>query len=262
MDIMSKKNPLIKRVKGLLKRKNRDAENLFIVEGIKVVEEAFAYDMEIEHIFYTDNVASINGGDQFIKTIENSNVDKYLVSEEVFKEISDTKTPQGVVGVLRKPERDFEKIDLESLKKTLYLDGIQDPGNMGTIIRTAEAFAFDCIFIKKGTVDPYSPKVVRATMGSIYRMPIYYLEDNIGELQYLKDNGFKLYTTYLEGSIPIKDVDYSQKFIITIGNESSGVLDDVVNISDKLVKIPMDGKAESLNAAIASSIIMYEASRM
>lgn len=262
MEITSRKNPLIKEIKGLSRRKNREEMGLFLVEGIKLIEEAIDYSMSIKYIFYTDSIKNIKGGEEILLRISSLNdIELILVSDEVFKDISDTKSPQGILGVLEQRYEKIEDLDIENMKKTLYLDGIQDPGNMGTIIRTADAFGFDCIFIKSGTVDPFGPKVVRATMGSIYRVPIYYLNDHIYELKKLKKQGYILYSTYLDGSTPIKDVDYNNRFIITIGNESLGVSDEVIEISDELIKIPMEGNAESLNAAIASSIIMYEASR-
>ena len=141
----------------------------------------------------------------------------------------------------------------------IFLDGVQDPGNMGTIIRTCDAFNLDGIIIGPGSVDPYNPKVVRATMGSIFRVPLYISNDSLETIADLSQGGLNIFSTSLEGSIPSYDIDYKEGFVLVIGNESNGVQDPIIKKSDKLIKIPMPGFAESLNAGVAASIIMYEA---
>ena len=142
----------------------------------------------------------------------------------------------------------------------LFLDGLQDPGNMGTIIRTADAFNIDGIILGQGSVDPYNLKVVRATMGSIFRVPLYICDNSLETIMGLKTRGFNLLATSLEGSL-IYDSDFKGKIISVIGNEANGVSPDILKEADKCIKIPMPGNAESLNAGVAASIIMYEAMR-
>jgi len=257
IQISSPKNPLIKEVKGLFRKKERWLNNLFIMEGIKLIEEAINNDVAIKNIFYTDKLISTKDGQVFLKNIEHM-TNLIYVPENVFKDISDTDNSQGVLAT-----GSFNVANVDNLVDTsnqfiMFLDGIQDPGNMGTIIRSADAFDIDGIIIGEGCVDPYNPKVVRATMGSIFRIPLYFINDNINVVTSLKSNDFKIYATSLEGSIPNYEISYDNKFVIVIGNESNGVSDNIIQLSDALIKIPMMGEAESLNAGVAASIIMYE----
>lgn len=258
LEITSTKNPLIKEVKSLYNRKERWTKGLFIIEGIKIIEEAIVNKIELKYILFTDKLLSTEDGKVFYESIKN----KYKIvstSESVFKEISDTDNPQGVVGVAKFNisilSEDLNKDNLS----LIFLDGVQDPGNMGTIIRTCDAFKLDGIILGKGSVDPYNPKVVRATMGSIFRVPLYSSHDSLETLSGLREKGLHILTTSLEGSVPVYHIDYKEGFVLVIGNESKGVDERIIKISDKLIKIPMPGFAESLNAGVAASIIMYEA---
>lgn len=255
--ITSTKNPLIKEIKSLHRKKGRMKNNAFIIEGVKIINEAMENDYPIENILYTDQLLKNNEGEDFLKKLEGFYSPIY-VSENIFKEISDTENPQGILAVAQLRYRTTDEINSNAYPFLLYLDEVQDPGNMGTIIRTADAFNIDGIIISEGCVDPYNPKVVRATMGSIFRTPLYYTSNGLEELKALKDKGMKVYSTSLEGSIPIYQADYIGGQILVIGNESKGVKEDIQQMSDILIKIPMPGKAESLNAGVAASIIMYE----
>lgn len=257
IEISSSKNLLIKEIKGLHKKKDRWASNLFIMEGIKLIDEAINNNVIIKNIIYTDKLLMSNEGLDFFNRL-NTLGKMIKVSENIFKEISDTENSQGVLAtgffVIRNNVEQFDN----SNQFLLFLDGIQDPGNMGTIIRSADAFKVDGIVIGDNCVDTYNPKVVRATMGSIFRVPLYFVKDSIDNLMQFKNNNFKIYATSLEGSVSNYDINYDDKFIIIIGNESRGVDANIIQIADKLIKIPMPGNAESLNVGVAASIIMYE----
>lgn len=164
------------------------------------------------------------------------------------------------MGVCEFNIRDFSDIDGLDNPSILFLDGIQDPGNMGTIIRSADAFNIDGIILGDGSVDPYNSKVVRATMGSIFRVPLYVCDNSIGSLESLKNKGFNILATSLDG-MNIYDGDFNNKFICVIGNEANGVSPRILDMADRRIKIPMPGNAESLNAGVAASIIMYESMR-
>ncbi len=257
IEISSQNNPLIKEIKTLYRKKGRVKNKAFIIEGIKMIEEAIDNSYPVKNIIYTDQLFKTKDGEKFFEKIKELDNTIY-VPNNIFKEISDTENPQGVLGIAK-----FEYENLgEKYKKErlflLFLDEVQDPGNMGTIIRTADAFNADGIIITEGCVDPYNPKVVRATMGSIFRVPIYYTSDGIQDLKKIKAMDIQLYSTSLEGSIPTYEADFSKGFVLIIGNESKGVRKEIFSLSDKLIKIPMPGKAESLNAGVAASIIMYE----
>lgn len=257
LEITSIKNPLIKEIKSLYRKKSREKNNSFIIEGIKMVEEAIDNSYPIKNIIYTDQLLKIKDGENFFEKIKELDNIIY-VPNNIFNEISDTENPQGILGIARFEYKELNRIKSKEKPFLLLLDEVQDPGNMGTIIRTADAFNADGIIITDGCVDPYNPKVVRATMGSIFRVPLYYTSNGIQELNNLKDMDIQLFSTSLTGSIPIYEADFSEGFVLIIGNESNGVSEGIISLSDKLIKIPMLGGAESLNAGVAASIIMYE----
>lgn len=259
MDITSVNNSLIRETKRLYKKRDRIKTGLFIIEGIKMVEEALDNEYCLKHIFYTEGLLDVKSGPKlyhYLNTVDKAN----KTTEEVFSEISDTETPQGVIGIAKLKLNDIKEIKIEDSSKLIYLDGLQDPGNMGTIIRTADAFNIDGVIIKSGTVDPYNPKVVRASMGSIFRVPIYYSDELNEDIEYLKEKGYKLLVTSLDESVDIREVDFN-KSIIAIGNESAGVSEELSSLADQFIKINMPGKSESLNAGVAASIIMYESGK-
>lgn len=258
VEITSIKNPLVKEVKSLYRKRERMKNRSFIIEGIKIIEEAINNNYRVKNIIYTDRLLNTKDGSEFFKNIEHMNNLVY-VPDNIFKEISDTENPQGILAIAKFEFRDLSELNDKESPFLLFLDELQDPGNMGTIIRTADAFNIDGIILTDGCVDPYNMKVVRATMGSIFRLPLYYTSNSIDELNNLKKKGMKVYSTSLEESLPIFDIDYNSGVILVIGNESKGVSGEIFSLSDRLIRIPMPGKAESLNAGVAASIIMYEA---
>lgn len=259
-NITSKNNPIIKDIRSLSKKKYRWKNKSFIIEGIKLVEEALDNNMSLRHILFSESLFSTNRGKDLLIRLENHGR-LIEVDNSIFKSLSDTENPQGVLAVAEFKDNDYRELLTRDDTRLLYLDALMDPGNLGTIIRSADAFNIHGIIMGEGTVDPYNPKVVRATMGSLFRVPIYFDNKNYDVLKDLKNHQYKIYTTYLKGSIPNYSVDYSGNYLIVIGNESIGVSADIVNISDALIKIPIPGDAESLNAGIASSILMYEVAK-
>lgn len=252
--ITSKKNEIIKNLKFLLKKKHRNESKKFIIEGHRFIKQAIESKAELESIFCTNDFIQKNYN--WIENLENQNMNFFEVSDEILKEISETQTSQGIIAVAN-------QIKFEELKKEnfiLVLDRIQDPGNLGTIIRTADAVGVDKILCLKGCVDLYNPKVLRSTMGSIFNIPIIQ-EVNIEMLLDLKKEGFKILTSYLDTKNLMGEVSYTKKTVLVIGNEANGVDSKIVEISDELIKIPILGRAESLNASIAAAILMYDIKR-
>lgn len=254
--IISKDNSIIKEIKKLKERKYRREENKFLVEGFRFVSEALESDFNVSEIFLCDN--SLEKYKNFnIDDKIKSNTKVYLLSEKVFKTISSTDTPQGIIAVVH--NKDLNISDRNGFY--VLVDRIQDPGNMGTIIRTAHAAGALGIVVTKGTVDIYNEKTLRSTMGSIFHVPI--LEDNnFDVVNSLINKGFKLLASSLQSDknfyqLPLKD----NKIIICIGNEGNGISDEIYDISHETFKIPMPGGAESLNAGVAASIIMFEVVR-
>lgn len=251
--ITSKDNEIIKNIKKLKEKKYRDEEKKYIVEGIKMVKEAIIENAKIDKIVVCEDCA--NDG-----TIEKEllyEIAKYnciYVSEKVFATITDVTNPQGILAVI---EINNEEEVSYSEDVILVLDGIQDPGNLGTILRTLDSVNLKQIILSEKTADPYNPKVVRSTMGAIYRVNIVRSKNIIETLNEMKKNEYQIVTTALDTDKSIYDVDFSKK-VIVIGNEANGVSKEVLEIADEKVKIPMLGKTESLNAAVATGIVLYE----
>ncbi len=248
MIISSKENNIIKEVKRLKEKKYRNEK--YIIEGHKMIDEAIQESVKIDIIIMTEEFANHNQ-----KYVEKINNYKFiLVTENVFKELTEVKTPQGILAVVYKKEQ--RKID-EKADYIMALDDVQDPGNIGTIIRTLDSANIKQLIVSRGTVDAYSPKVVRSTMGAIFRIQIIEVENLLETLKSLKQNGFELVSTSLQTDKNIYDIDYNKKIVI-IGNEANGVSEEIQDTSDYKVKIPMMGKTESLNASVAASIMIYE----
>ena len=247
MLITSKDNSKIKEIKKLKEKKYR--KTAFIVEGIKMLKEAISEKAEIDTIIIREDT-------ELDFKLESELEKKVIhVTKNVFETISDVVSPQGVLVVINK------KIDNNKINQyadyILALDGIQDPGNLGTIIRTADSANIKQILVSKDTVDSYSPKVVRSTMGAIYRVKIIECEDLAKTLKSLQTTGFEIVTTDLHTDKSIYDMNYNKK-IVVIGNEANGVTPEIRELSNYRVKIPMLGKTESLNAAVATGIMIYE----
>lgn len=258
LQITSSKNGIIKEVKGLYKRKDRWKEGLFIIEGIKIIEEAFLNNVELKYIIISDKIKTTVEGSNFYEMIK-YNKNLIHTTETIFKDISDTENSQGIIGIAKFHPTDLDELLAIDNPSIIFLDGLQDPGNLGTIIRTCDAFNLDGIILGEGSVDPYNSKVVRSTMGSIFRVPLVISNNSLETLNELKRNGIRVLSTSLEASLPLFNMDFREGFALVIGNESKGVSEEIINISDALIKIPMPGLAESLNAGVAASIIMYEA---
>ena len=252
--ISSKDNEIIKKIKSLKEKKYRDIENCYIIEGIKLVKEAIAENAKIKQIVVCEDC--INDGEIDTDTLyEIAKFDVVYVTEKVFKTITDVKTPQGIIAVIEKNNIN-SKIDY-SQDIIIALDGVQDPGNLGTILRTVDSANLKQIIISKESADPYNPKVVRSTMGAIFRLNIIEVNSLKDTLEEVKRNNFKVMVTSLDTRNSIYDIDFNKKAII-IGNEANGVSKEVQAIADEKVKIPMLGKTESLNASVAAGIMIYE----
>lgn len=254
--ITSTSNGKIKTIQNLRKKaKYRKEEKLFIIEGIRLFQET---PKELLKEVYVSENAENSLKEQLFDV-------KYeVVSDNIFASISDTQTPQGILAVVRQPASSLEKILGKENPLLLILEDLQDPGNLGTIMRTAEGAGVTGILMTKGCVDIYNPKVVRSTMGSIYRMPFLYLEtqEEFDEIfRQLKQRNIVTYGAALMESKDYDKYSYQTGSAFVIGNEGNGLSKKALSLCEKYVKIPMCGQLESLNAAVASSILMYEAFR-
>jgi len=266
--ISSKDNSLIKHIKRLKEKKYRDEYGEFIIEGLKVINEAIQEKADIRHIVVCDGCDNSEMIESHLK-YEMARLDFIYVPQNIFKMISDVENPQGVLAVIGKIKNDNnqEKDEIEEAEHTsninlnediiLALDDIQDPGNLGTILRTADSVGLNQILVSKATADAYNPKVVRSTMGAIFRVNVIECENLKETLKELQSKDYKVMTTSLKAKKSIYEVDYKKKIII-IGNEANGVSKEILNIADEKVIIPMLGKTESLNASVATGVILYE----
>lgn len=253
--ITSTSNAQVKHLLQLQKKsKARNEEKVFLVEGIRMFVEVPVERVEkvyVSETFYNKKKDEINFADYKME----------ILSDTVFQYVSDTKTPQGILCVVKQKEYNWKKLLETKNPHFMVLDNLQDPGNLGTIVRTAEGAGVDAVFMSKDTVDIYNPKVIRSTMGSIYRMPVVYVEDLIALLEAFKAKGIKSYAAHLEGKNSYDQESYETGTAILIGNEGNGLRDEVSEKADIWVRIPMEGQVESLNAAIAASILMFEVAR-
>lgn len=184
-----------------------------------------------------------------------------IVSDSVFKAVSDTQTPQGILCLVRKPQYRLEELLKGADTHLLILESIQDPGNLGTMLRTGEGAGISGVIMSRDTVDLYNPKVIRSTMGSIYRMPFLYAEDFAGAIGSVRQAGVSVYAAHLKGKTSYIKQDYRRGTAFLIGNEGNGLREETADLADVYIRIPMEGQVESLNAAVAASVLMYEAHR-
>lgn len=236
------------------KAKARREQGVFIAEGRKMFEEAPA-----------EWIQKVYVSESYIAQEENywglEDKDYEILSDSVFKAVSDTQTPQGILTVVSMPKWEEAEIFANQNGNYLLLESIQDPGNLGTMLRTGEGAGITAVIANKTTVDLYNPKTIRSTMGSIYRVP-FIVVDDLGEIIHrMKKDGIKLYAAHLKGKQMYDEPNYKKASGFLIGNEGNGLSTEIADLADAYIKIPMEGSVESLNAAIAATILMYEVNR-
>ena len=254
--ITSRANPLIVQMSKLSDKKYRDDERLFIFEGYKLAEEAIKSGVEIEYIFHTENC------DFFDNKVLSCR--KFIVSDNVYSKISNEKSPQGVFCAAKYIDNFHKKVKIYNnpTGKVFIISSVRDPGNLGTIIRSACAFGVDELILSGDCADIYNPKTVRASMGSLFRQRITVADDLVGTAVNLQNNGYTVYAAALDDNAAnLRDITFTDKTCFTVGNEGHGLPDEYIRICDGTVIIPMTEGSESLNAAIAASILMWEAYR-
>ena len=253
--ITSNSNAQVKRLLQLQKKsKARDEEKVFLVEGLRMFSEVPAE--RVQKVYISESL--------YNKKKQELHLEKFsveILSDSVFQYVSDTKTPQGILCIVEQKKYDIEELLNIENPHFMLLDNLQEPGNLGTIVRTAEGAGVDASFLSKGSVDIYNPKTIRSTMGSIYRMPVVYVENLLELLNAFKQRGIKSYAAHLDGKNSYDKENYQSGTAILIGNEGNGLRDEIADSADVWVQIPMQGKVESLNAAIAASILMFEVYR-
>ena len=248
----------LKDIKNLVKmKKARDEQGLFVTEGRKLFTEAPKKDIVCvvtTKAYEKEHAAELAALPKSVGVIAD-------LDDKRFAGLSDTKTPQGILTVMKKPSFDMEAALAAPSPLYLLLENLQDPGNAGTILRTAEAAGVTAVFLTEGSVDFTNPKTVRSTMGSVFRVPHFYVDDVDKLLARFRKNGVTTYAAHLKGDRGYTDAQYKSGTAFFIGNEGRGLTDGLSDRADVLMKIPMSGQVESLNAAMAAGILMYEAKR-
>ncbi len=261
--ITSTANDKVRRIISFQKKpKERRKEDVFLVEGIKMVLEApreSVKEIYVSESFLEKQKAAIP--EAMMRCLAEGKSGYEIVSDKVFAAMSDTQSPQGILAVLRAQHYEMKDLFGKGAPLIMVLENIQDPGNLGTILRTSEGAGVSGILMTSGTADVYNPKVIRSTMGSIFRQPFVYTEDLHGDIQRLKAEGIRVFAAHLKGTAQYDEASYTGGTAFLIGNESKGLTDETASLADQYIRIPMLGKVESLNAAVASSILMYEAAR-
>ena len=252
--ISSKDNEIVKHIKKLKDKKYRDENNEYIVEGVKLVEEAVKENAPIKKIIICEDTTRTYEIPTNIM-LEIARYECIYVTDKIFSSITQVTNPQGIMAII---EKNIEKETIDfSQDIIVMLDDVQDPGNLGTILRTVDSIGLNQIIVSKGTADAFNPKVVRSTMGAIFRLKIIESENLAQTIREIRKHHYKLVVTSLQTENSIYDIDFNKK-IIVIGNEANGVSKEIQEMADEKVKIPMLGKTESLNASVAAGIVMYE----
>ena len=253
--ITAASNSRIKRLIQLNQKATaRREEDVFVVEGTKMFLEAPA-----------EKLRDVYVSESFLEKcscrerLEQTGYE--VVSDQIFAKISDTCTPQGILCVVEQFHYNMESLLQKENPVFLLLENIQDPGNLGTMLRTGEGAGISGVIMSRDTVDLYNPKVIRSTMGSIYRMPFLYAEDFAGAIGSVRQAGVSVYAAHLKGKTSYIKQDYRRGTAFLIGNEGNGLREETADLADVYIRIPMEGQVESLNAAVAASVLMYEAHR-
>ena len=257
MEVTGLQNPVVKAAAELKQKKYRTQNGLYLAEGLRTAEEAVAY-KAVETLFYvaTDDERTM----RLLEDAAAQNIKLVCVSENVMKKIADTETPQGIIAVCKMRQLKLENL-LASGKMLLVLDRVGDPGNIGTMLRTADAAGIGGLVLLKGCADIYAPKTVRSSMGSLFHIPVL---SGVSEQEFVsaaKKAGYDLLVTCLDGADNLYKADLSGRIAFVMGNEAGGVSESLLEKADKRVYIPMAGRAESLNVAMAAGIVMFEALR-
>lgn len=240
------------------KARERRSDGVFLAEGFKMFGEAPL--SWIREVYLSEEGADKLGCDGTMgEKLKETGYE--LVTDEVMKKMADTQTPQGILTVLSCPEYSLEELLKRPKGLFLVLEDLQDPGNLGTIMRTGEGAGVTAVIMNKKTVDIFNPKVVRATMGSIYRIPFIISEDLQDVMQKMHDSGIRTYAAHLSGTVFHTGCSFTDSTAFLIGNEGNGLSEELTGLADGYVKIPMEGELESLNAAVAAALLVYEAKR-
>jgi len=262
--LQSKQNPQLKYVRRLAQRKFREREGKFIIEGVRFLEEAVQADWPLELVIHNNGITEQTRAGRLLDLLGLRGVPMLAVDDTLFYGLADTESPQGVLAVTRVPEglnMDLQAWAAQGRDLLVLVDGIRDPGNLGTVIRCADAAGASGVLMLKGSVDPYNSKTLRSTMGSIFHVPVIPIGERDRLLSQLFSAGWRLVVGDPGADKLIHQCDLTGRVVLAVGSEADGVSDAVRQAAWERVRIPMPGRAESLNAGVAVGIMLYEAVR-
>lgn len=261
--ITSVANSRIKRLCALRqKSRERRKEGVFLIEGQRLCQDTpdkFLQEFYITQGLLAEVSGKASGNNQLADRIRQWEKKTFVITNEIAARISDTQTPQGIFAVVSQPSYTKEQILDFDVPLYLLAEDIQDPGNLGTIFRTAEAAGVSAVIMSRGTVDVFNPKTIRSTMSSLFRMPFLYVDDLGEEIRVLRQRGVRVYAAHLGGKRIYTEPDYTGACAFLIGNEGNGLREETARLADEKIIIPMQGQIESLNAAMSAGILMYQA---
>ncbi len=233
--------------------KHPGKDGLVLIEGVRVVDDAFTSGVNFRCLFITEE--RLKG---ISRALLNAAQEVFIINDDVACKISQTINPQGVFALIELPGTESDAPELpDQCKRIMICDGVSDPGNMGNIIRSADAFGFDCVAVSPDSVSPYNDKAIRGSAGSVFHIKVFRISSVSGFTEELKRRGFTIYTTSLKGKPFGKGYSFDLPCAVIVGNEGKGVSEKALDLADHILRIPMSGKAESLNVASAASILAY-----
>jgi len=260
--ITSPHNQIVKLAAALRQKKNRDETGLFMAEGVRLVEEAATSGWLIETCFFTERALSSERTRGLLDNLKAAGCRMIKVMDAIYDKISDTKQPQGIMVLVKKRSSDLAQLlSGPALPLIVVLDGIQDPGNVGTVIRTADATGCTGVVLTKGCADLFSAKTVRASMGSLFHLPVIEGLEYRDIVSFLVKNTINIVATSLDCSSVYFESDFKQPVAIVFGNEGKGVSEEMLDVANSKIHIPIVGRAESLNVAASAAVILYEVVR-
>ncbi|MCW2276762.1 TrmH family RNA methyltransferase [Heliophilum fasciatum] len=264
--ITSVQNIRVQRAKDLNRKKGRVLAGQFLLEGVRLVEEALASGIPLHEGFYSERLLNSERGQQLYRQLRTGGVDMVLVTDRVLQAISETEQCQGIVMIADLPRYQWQEVCQKAGEKAaallLIIDGVQDPGNLGTMLRTAEAAGVQAVLLTAGTVDPFNPKVIRAAMGSVFRLPLASAPSSDELRQVLADQGMAVFVADAHGERRYDQADWTvPKMALVVGSEARGPEPLWLEGASEIVRIPLCAPVESLNAAIASALLLFEAAK-
>lgn len=258
--ITSLSNPKIRETLEIKNKSDRYRERAFIIEGPHLIEMAMASGSLVKKAFFTSSFSAKKEGQRLLREISKKTVEIFEVTDRILNKLTDTETPQGIIAIASYTHRNLREIRFRSVPLIVVIDGVQEPGNLGTIIRTSDAAGADAVIILRGTCDPFMQKTIRATAGSIFNIPVIHAEtDKL--LKWLASEKIHLIVTDVDAKVSIFDADFKNAVAFVFGNEAHGVSNSMKKNADSILKVPIIGKAESLNVAASAAVCLYEAVR-